>query len=439
MSSVERPRPDRVRTIRRIFALLILALGAGGVAWGVWESSRARSSLDDAIALADAGKLDEAGSRMRAIVARHPDDGTARLLLAQFLMKRPDPLSPSAKGGRSSVGVAEAEEALGHLAHVHPDKPSMAAAFHLSRGNALYSLSRLEEAEADWLKALHDDPTTPEAGWNLLNLYYIQAREADARGLALRLFAVEPDPHDRALLLLELVRPTARPPAPGSIVQVLEPVVRDHPGEFHSAIAYGLALVRSGQADRGIDELRRVASAYPERVEGWDSLLTCLDEAGQVDAMDEALKRIPGEIAATPRLARHRARVAQAVNRWKEAVELYRQACRAEPSHGAIQYRLSRALRQDGQRDEAARIEVRLRRRDAAAEAIRPLYEQADATRDLRVRTQALLFQKIAQAREDMGLADEAIAWHRLILAEDPANEVSRSALARLEPGTGHR
>jgi tetratricopeptide (TPR) repeat protein len=439
MSPVHHPASDRVRTIRLAFALLILALGAGGVAWGVWESSRIRPSLEDAIAMADAGKLDEASALLRSVVARHPEDGPARLLLAQFLMKQPDYQSPSTKGGRSSVGIAEAEEALGHLAHVHPDKPSMAAAFHLVRGNALYRLSRLEEAEADWLEALEVDPTTPEAGWALLNLYYIQAREDDARGLALRLFAFEPDPHDRALLLLELVRPAARPPARGSIVQVLEPVVRDHPGEFHSAIALGLALTRSGQADKGIDELRRVVTAYPERVEGWDSLLSCLDEAGQVDAMDEALKSIPVPIAAAPRLAKHRARVAQAANRWKEVVELYRQACRAEPSHGAIQYRLSRALRHEGQGDEAARIEVHLRRRDAAAEEIRPLYEQADAVRDLRVRAQAPLFQKIAQAREDMGLVDEAIAWHRLILTDDPRNEVSRSALARLEPGSVHR
>src|SRR5262245_48294195 len=144
MSSVVPPRTDRVRTIRLAFALLILGLGAGGVAWGVWESSRVRPSFDDAIALADAGKLDEAAVRMRSIVARHPGDGPARLLLAQFLMKLPDPQSPSSKDGRSSVGIAEAEEALGHLAHVHPDKPSMAAAFHLTRGNALYRLSRLE-------------------------------------------------------------------------------------------------------------------------------------------------------------------------------------------------------------------------------------------------------------------------------------------------------
>jgi predicted Zn-dependent protease len=220
---------------------------------------------------------------------------------------------------------------------------------------------------------------------------------------------------------------------------VLESVVRDHPEEFHSALALGLALVRDGQSEKGIQELRRVVAAYPDRVEAWDCLLTCLDESGQVDMMEEELRRLPVEVAAAPRLSKHRARVAQGANRWKEAVELYRQAQRAEPYNRAVEYRLSRTLRHNGQGDEAGRIEARLRRRDVAIQELRPLFDQAEAARDLRVRTHGQLFQSIAQVREDMQFADEAIAWHRLVLAEDPGNETSRSALARLEPGAAHR
>ena len=60
---------------------------------------------------------------------------------------------------------------------------------------------RFDEAEAAWLEALRIDPTAPEVGWNLLALYYVQGREEEARRLALRLYRVEPDPHDRASLL----------------------------------------------------------------------------------------------------------------------------------------------------------------------------------------------------------------------------------------------
>jgi Flp pilus assembly protein TadD len=429
MSPIERPSPGRVRTIRLVFALLTLALGAGGVAWGVWEASRIRPSLDDAVILADAGKPDEAAAHLRAVVARHPEDGPARLLLAQFLLKGPESASSPTRTGGATVALAE--EALGHLDHVRPDRPATAAAFHLLRGNALHRLSRLDEAEADWLEALRIDPTTPEAGWNLLHLYYLELRKEDARRLAMRLFEVEPDPHDRALLLLEVSRHDARPPAPESLVPILEPVVGDHPDDLRATLTLGIALTRASQVEKGIALLRRVAESHPDDAEAWDSLLTCLDESGQVAALEEAIATLPAGIAASPRMLKHRARLAQS-SRWEEAAGLYRRAYSAEPHNRVLEYRLSRALRQVGQGDEARRIEERMRRRDLAIEEVRPLFERASAIRDLSVRAQKPIFQKFAELREQMGLLDEARAWHRLVVLEQPGDEVSRAALARL-------
>jgi Flp pilus assembly protein TadD len=70
---------------------------------------------------------------------------------------------------------------------VRPTNPAMAATLYLCRGNALDRLARLDEADSAWLEALEADPTAPEAGWNLLRLYYLQGREVEARNLALRL------------------------------------------------------------------------------------------------------------------------------------------------------------------------------------------------------------------------------------------------------------
>jgi tetratricopeptide (TPR) repeat protein len=426
--------PPRVRTIRRGLALLTLALAVGAIAWGVRESSRTRPPVDELIELAEAGKLAEAASRGRDLAARYPDDGATRLLLAQILLKLPE--SQPSQTGRDRAGVVQ--EALEHLGGVKPDKPRMAATFHLTRGIALDLLGRLDEAEADWLESLRIDPTTPEASFNLLNLYYLQWRDEEARRLALRLIEVEPDPHDRTLLLVELLRHDARPPAPGSLVKLFEPVVRDHPGELHAAMALGLAYTRAGDVEKGIDQLRRVVKAHPDRVEARDCLLTCLDESGQVDAMEEELDHLPAGIAGSPRLLKHRARIAQG-NRWKEAVELYRQAQSAEPYNRVVEYRLSRALRHLGQADEADRIEARLRRRDVAIQELRPLYDQATETRNLRASAHFELFQKIAEARERMQFLDEARAWHRLVLLDQPGNAASTAALARLGPGGDQR
>ena len=243
-----RSSSGRGRIIRRVLTWLMACLGVGGLAWGAWEFLRPRPSLEDAIQLADAGKLDEAAEMIRTHLADRPEDDAAHLLLAQILLGRPDPTfdrpptaAPRSRGGwRWSISVGSARRI--------PGWPSL---LQLARGKALDRLSRLDEAEAAWLEALRIEPTAPEAGWNLLNLYYLQGREEEARRLALRLFEVEPDPHDRVLLLLELVKLDARPPAPGSLVKWFEAVVRQNPGDLHSALALGLALTRAGQVERG--------------------------------------------------------------------------------------------------------------------------------------------------------------------------------------------
>jgi Flp pilus assembly protein TadD len=413
----------------------MVCLVAGGLGWGAWESMRARPSLERAIRLADAGRLDDAAKEVRAQLAAAGDEHAAHLLLAQIILKRPDPPSNQAERPPSE----SAQEAMEHLSRIRPLNSRMAVTLQLCRGAALHRLQRFDEAEAAWLEALSINPTAPEAGWNLLTLYYLQGREQEARCLALRLYEVEPDPHDRVLLLLELVRTDARPPAPGSIVKLFAPVVREHPDDLHTAIALGLALTRAGKVGEGIDELRRVVQTHPESVEAWDSLLTGLDESGQVDVIDEELERVPAVLSESPRLWKHRGRVAQGGDRWNEAVDLYRRAQRAEPYNRVVEYRLSRALRHVGEAALAQRIEQRLRRRDVAIQKVRPLYDKATETPGLGTRAHPELYQRIADERERMQLPDEARAWHRLVLRDDPKNEVSLAAVARLGDERGPR
>src|SRR5262249_23548697 len=147
-------------------------------------------------------------------------------------------------------------------------------------------------------------------------------------------------------------------------------------------------------------QLRRVAGSHPDRVEAWDCLLTGLDESGQVDVMQEELERVPAVVSESPRLLKHRARVAHGGGRWKEAADLYRRARAAEPYNRVVEYRLSRALRHVGEVAEAERIEQRVRRRDVAIQEIRPLYDQATETAGLGTSPHAELYHRIADVRE---------------------------------------
>jgi tetratricopeptide (TPR) repeat protein len=413
---------------RRVLAGLMVVLGVVGLGWGAGHWLRSRPSLEEAIELADAGRLDASEAKLRARLAANPDDGAAALLLAQAALKRLD--APATLAGRPPEEWAQ--RALDHLRRVRPSNPRMAATLEVCRGRALHRLLRFVEAEAAWLEALEVDPIAPEAGWHLLNLYYVQERQEEARRLALRLHEVEPDPQDRVRLLVELLRLDARPPDPGSIAILLEPVVRQDPDDLHSSLALGLARTRASQVEAGIDQLHHVVHVHPDRVEAWDSLLTALDESGHVDPLVDELGRLPAAFAESPRMWKHRARVAQVRNRWKEAVDLYRRAHAAEPSNRPVEYRLSQALRHVGEIAEAERIERRARLRDDAIREVRSLFEQANTTPDLGRRPHPELYQRIAEARERMQLLDEARAWHRLVLRDDPEETVSRAALKRL-------
>ncbi len=427
MTTIDGSSPARARSARRALTGLMFGLATAVLFWGSREYSRAQGSLEGAIDLAASGKLDEAEARARARVEGAPGDNAARILLAQILLRQAEKAANPSDPAR----VDSARRAIEYLEPVRPDTPAMAATVHLTLGNALDRLSRLDEAETAWLQALSEDPTTPEAGWNLLNLYYLQWREEEARRLALRLFEIEPDGHDRLMLLMELLRHDARPPAPGSIVKLFEPVVQARPDDLRAPMALGLAMTRASRGDEGVAELRRVTRSHPQRVEAWDCLLICLDESGEVGEMADELERLPTSLAESPRLLKHRARIAQG-RKWRGAVELYRRARDAEPYNRVIEYRLSRALRHIGQDAEADRIEARLVRRDTAVQELRPLYDRATATDHLRVRDNVPLLQKIAENREFMQFPEEAIAWHRLIIECEPDNPASKSALARL-------
>ena len=63
----------------------------------------------------------------------------------------------------------------------------------------------------------------------------------------------------------------------------------------------------------------------------------------------------------------------------------------------------------------------------------------ATAIPDLGRRPHVALYQQIAEARERMQLPEEARAWHRLVLRDDPKNEISLAALARLAKENNHR
>jgi tetratricopeptide (TPR) repeat protein len=403
---------------RRVGAVLAAALGiAAAVLVGSRMVLRTTPDLNEAGRLARAGRYDLARALVDDFLSEFPDDPRARLIAAELALDRPEPIPRLALEHLGRVG------SFGRLG----------ARAKLDEGKASYLLGLYGRAEACWLRALQLDPKVPEAAWALLDLYYVEGRGDEARRLALRQHEVEPDPHDRVHLLLELVRQDAEPPEPSSVIGRLALVVRHRPREARAAMALGLALVHDSRPDEGLATLRAVLAYRPDDPDVWDALLTGLDDAGRPAELEGELARVPPSLADEPRLLRHRGRAAQQRGDGPAAVGFYRRARAAKPDDLAVAYRLGLLLRAAGDRDGARPVEEWTRAAQAARDEARALYREADGTPGFGTVPRPDLYRRLADNRERLGRRDEARAWHRLVLEARPGEPDSRAALDRLK------
>lgn len=413
---------------RLALASTVVLASAVALAWAVRSGGRPEPTLEPIARLASLGRFDAAEVALGELLRAYPHFDDAHLLEAQLKLDRPEP--PTVQGQRPDPGPAAI--ALEHLAKVGPGDPKRDALVCLYRGKADYRLARLDAAEASWLDALRINPTVPEAGWCLLEIYYLEGRSERARALALKLHEAEPDPRDRVQFLLELLRQDAQPMAPDSAVQWFEAAAKQAPDDLHVAITLGLALTRTGQSDRGLELLGRLAHDHPDQLDAWDAWLVGLDAAGEVERLEEAFQERPTSMAKSPRFARHEARLALERSDFRGAVSAYRRALSASPHDRVIEYQLARALRLLGDLGEAERIERDRREFLEANKEVRPLYEEANAIPNLGVVPRLDIYRRIADLRERMGFAQEALAWNRLILRHQTNDPSSVAAIARL-------
>jgi tetratricopeptide (TPR) repeat protein len=406
---------SRSRTPRWVLAAaLAVLLGAGALI--SWRVLHAPPDVDAICALARAGQFDRAQELMSVYIQAFPDNDLAHLLMAQFAMDRPD---------------AQPLLALDHLRRIRTATAREAAVLRFSVGKAHYQEKRYDLAETCWTEAIELDPTVAEAGWALIDLLDFEARTEEAHRLGMRLFEVEPDPRDRVRLLLEMSRLDTDRVAPGSLVQVFEPVWREHPEYLPLALSVGLGLVRNSQSAHGIEVLRDALERHPDSAEAWDGWLTGLEEGFQPDLLRQEFTRLPRSLAVDPRFAKHEGNVADDAGDWPKAVKAYRRAYAFEPQNGVVLYRFRTALRAAGETAELERVDQLLTVYRNAFLGMRAAYVEASAIKTLGVEPRTELYHRLAELREQMGRSDEARAWHRLVLRDAPDDPSSLAALAR--------
>jgi len=259
-------------------------------------------------------RFDEAQGRIGAFLRRHPRSTQANMLMAQACLAREDQMP---------------RVALEHLARIQTGDRGTRAMVLLNQGKAYSALGWNDRAEAAWKEALRIEPTAPEVGWDLLGLYYVQGRREQARRLALAVYASEPDPRDRAQLLLELLRQDAQPIGPDSLIRTLEPLFRANPDDLHTAIALGAALVRNSRTDEGLAILFANSKRFARDADAWDALLRGLEDAGQIDELAKSLSRVPAGLAGDPRFERYRGAVLEHHRAWDRSADAYLRARRS--------------------------------------------------------------------------------------------------------------
>ncbi|WP_422922934.1 tetratricopeptide repeat protein [Singulisphaera sp. PoT] len=395
---------------------LVAALLPVGTTWAAWSWMAPGPDLREAIALAKSNRFDEAEALAQKYLARDPKSARAHMLLAQFALNRPE--SPSPNEADPEAGKRNARRALEHLDQIRTDAtnldPKLPPLVALYRGKARNRLGSLVEAEASWEEALRLDPQIPEAGWHLLEMQYLQGRVEDSRQFALKMHGIELDPHDRVQYLVEILRQEARTPAPESLLPIFEPIVRDHPQDYRARIALGLARVRSGRIDAGIDELRQAVRLQPERPEPWQAWLTGMEEAGQIDNLIRAWDRLPLSFADSDRFSTFAARIEQERGDFAKAIEQYRRARHASPWDRTALFRLGRALSNAGKTAEAAEVDRELRGINEAVAEVPSLHEELNALPDLGITPYPELCERVARNRQQLEHLDESRAWQAL-------------------------
>lgn len=396
--------------------LVLAAFAVRGPVARWWETP---PNIAEAALAARESRHDDAERMLDRLLARRPDQRDANLLMAQVLIDRTNP---------------KPEQALTCLARIKTRDPQLRAVLLVQKGKALYQLRRLAEAESAWLEARVLNPRIPEAGWLLIQQYYLQGREDEVVKLALELQPREFDPIDRVRYLLELVREDVERLAAAGVIPWLEPAVQANPGDRASSLALGRALVKEGRTEEGNRLLQKLIADDPQNLKAWDAWLNALADSGEIDALGRELDRVPKSIAGAPELAAHRGRVAQEARRYPEAVAAYEEALNAMPNDPRLLYRLGRMLRLSGgeKAKEAEVFEARASSMETASKALKAAYREASAVKGLGLTPNPALYQRLADLLERLGKPEEALAWHKLVLEAEPTDGKSLEAIQRL-------
>ncbi len=298
-------------------------------------------------------------------------------------------------------------EALRRLAAV-PDHSPLAAEARFRQGQIYHRLHRWSLAEQLWKKALQLDPKLPEVGWYLIEMYFVEERLKEAAEFALQQFRIEPEPHDRVLWLLEIVRQEHERIAPGEAIRMLEPVRLHDPANYYVLRLIGRNYIMLGRVSEGIDLLNEALQLNPDDLDTWFFLVWALYEQGEFGRVGKLWQVVPAAAWQDARFLRYHGMWLETQGRQQEALAQYLKGIQLAPFDRKLRYQLAQLLRRQGRADEADRHAQKAVAIDDARERLGQLFQRTRAIQNDPLPEVCLEF---ARCWEEMGRAEQAAAW----------------------------
>jgi len=257
-----------------------------------------------AIALLNAGRIDEALARFRSALAIKPDFADAYAGLGAALRSRgrlgeaaasyrrvlaiqPDSAEAYSNLGDALLELGQIDEALSNCRRALQIKPDLAEA-HGNLGNALLALGRVEEAVASYRRALQIRPELAEAHRNLGDALMDLGRLEQAAASYRCALQIGPERAEVRNSLANVLRSLGRfDEALANYRRALE--LKPDDAEAHNSL--GVALRLQGRTAEAEASCRRALEINPSSAASIATLAEAQADRGQFAAAEELFRR----------------------------------------------------------------------------------------------------------------------------------------------------
>lgn len=345
--------------------------------------------------LSGIGKVDEALAVWARLVELAPESVEPRLQMARIHHRRHDPEAEEALRSVLSVDPQN-REALRHLAH-HLGRTratanlaldtwqriaelDAAAVFPIAqRGRLLERIGRLEEAEAEYRRALARDARHPMALGDLARFYRVQRRWDEAAEIYRAHMKLDPDRLDVILGLGQCLDRRDRLQEAEELYSRALALDSDNV----TALGYRARLLRTrGQVDGAIADFYRICELEPSNADAWHELIFQLAGAEREAEALAALTSAEKALGNTPEAWMVLGRAAAAALFEDRAIAYFERAIAAQPDNPAHRAQLGLHYSRQGVVDGA--LHHLLDSRDLDAKNVEVAKGLFDATRVLR-------------------------------------------------------